>query len=133
MAAETKILAKTIPSAYVRLDDTVTDPDAFLSVRDLQTARLNHNMLLSRRVRRVIMSHNYATLARTFRTGRSSSPFSGDLLFMCPITLSPLVKQLRLVVRAAFFTGSGANVLLYPVVATPGCNRLVAEAYSSAS
>ena len=43
----TRVPKYTIPSAYIRLDTRVTDPDSFINVRDQQVARNNHNVQIA--------------------------------------------------------------------------------------
>jgi hypothetical protein len=49
----------TIPSAFQLLDTQVTAADSFANVRDLQTMRLNHNILLAKRVQPTIFTCKY--------------------------------------------------------------------------
>lgn len=46
----------TVPSSYQKLDSAVTAADAFVNVRDEQIKRLNHNILLARRIQHTVLS-----------------------------------------------------------------------------
>ena len=59
---------KTIPSSFVKFDTDAHDADSFVSVRNQQIARLNHNALLSG-------AHARNVLTRFYR-GNNASGYS---------------------------------------------------------
>jgi len=51
-----RVKKQTIPSAFVKTDDTITDPDECVNVHDLHTFRQNHNILVAQRIRKDLMA-----------------------------------------------------------------------------
>lgn len=125
----TRQLTRSIPDYFVRLDDAVTSADRFLNVRDLQRARLNHNILLARGIHHSLVWQmdcqggtydNYTEYLNPFATGidetRSVQPFlRGRVL------LSPHVRKCACLLRAS--TSRAQQGTVYAVISLPRHER----------
>jgi hypothetical protein len=97
----------TIPTAFQLLDTLVTTADSFVNVRDQQVARLNHNILLAKRVPNTLFTKNFTSvddsgtglLYTTIVVLKASHEF-GSAILRCKILVPFYVKQLRLRLRA---------------------------------
>jgi hypothetical protein len=109
------IHSQTIPSAFIRQDTRITDADSFVNVASQQRVRQNHNMLLARRIRKNLMSLAFGSEDSVFgQTFTFVSPLSagdGSPFLSIPLTVTPLVKELVVVLRARRV--SAGNVTLY--------------------
>lgn len=97
--------AKTIPSAFIRLDATMSDADAYNNVHDMQVRLENHNKLLARRIRQPIFTASFHddTDARdpiSFKAGRVYEPslrlVNEECVFRAPVWLPPAVQTCTL-------------------------------------
>jgi hypothetical protein len=99
----------TIPAAFQLLDTLVTTADTFVNVRDLQVARLNHNILLAKRVGNTLFSRNFSSISdagddqlyTTISTLKATHEF-GAAVLRCKVLVPLYVKQLRLRFRACW-------------------------------
>lgn len=88
----------TIPAAYVRPDTQTNAADSFANVHDLQTLRGNHNVIVARRLRRVLFTHTFGLGTARYKEYASGFMSNGRAyaLFRVPFELSgPLTKELR--------------------------------------
>lgn len=125
----TRLTSYDIPSAYVRLDSRVTDEDQFANVRDLQTARLNHNKLVDRGIKRNLCNllyHGGAGAAdklsyghNTIHSNSIADRDRGMMLFSVPLIVSSYTKEVEVVIRAARVSAS-ADCKVYCVADTSG-------------
>jgi hypothetical protein len=116
----TRILSHAVPSEFIRLDDTISDPDEFLNVRDLQVARENHNILIARGIKRHLFTYvNPITIAtpadKTFHSARPASRETGDVLMFMPFRVSSQTKELVVVLQAARSSASADCDVYYAV------------------
>jgi len=107
----TRISKPVIPSAFVRLDDRISDPDAYINARDLNVQRQNHNILVARRTKRHLCSIVSANIADrgvywSLYSVRPPSREGGDMIVAVPLWLSPRTTQVEVVVRAASTSAS---------------------------
>lgn len=93
----------SVPSAFQRMDSRVTDPDEFVNARDQQVARLNHNILLAKRLQPTLFSRNFTCvddtpaqqLYTTFVTRKSVDEFGAEIIRQY-VFVPPHTKKLRL-------------------------------------
>lgn len=99
-----------IPASFIRLDDRITDPDAYINARDLQVARENHNKLISRGIKRHLLSVCDFGLNYSQYSTNPASRESGDMLFSTRLQLSSQTKEIKVVLRAkSKYAVSGAG------------------------
>jgi len=124
----------TIPAAFLPFDDTVTDPDAVVNVRDQHVFRQNHNALLAKRVRKDLVCQA-SPITRSASTAPAAnhtyykSRFYPDgepqtRLLSVPLYLTQLTQQIRFWCRACWGTLDGESELetdpeLYVVLREP--------------
>ncbi len=124
----TRLLEKTIPSAFIRLDDTMSDADAYVNARDLQVRAENHNKLIACRIRQPMftLSFHDDTDARDPMPYKSlgilpefaSSGYGPTPILRVPIWVPPHCKSATLTGRLAYSNASGADVKVYGMIAT---------------
>src|SRR3990167_262290 len=124
----TRLHGKTIPSAFIRLDATMSDADAYVNVRDLQIRAANHNKLLARRVRQPMFTligrdNTASNDPLTYRgvgivAERRLSFWRGEptLVMRVPIWVPPCCQAATLTGRLAYTSGSGINVKVYGII-----------------
>lgn len=100
-------ITKPIPSEFRKFDSTVTDADEYVNVRDLQTARRNHNILLTRGSRKVIFSQDirFDTISTSELYAIGGQVGSEDVrnnfpVLTAPVLIAPYVKQVTAVIFA---------------------------------
>ena len=122
-------LGRTIPSEFVKLDTEVTDADTFINVAMQQRARLNHNILLARGLRRVAWQYCGQDADRNGYT-EFINPYLvgvGELqdvfpIFQTRILLSPGTRQCRYW-QLASTTHVGTSGNVYPVISNIRAQR----------
>ncbi len=95
-----RLLTKTIPSGFQRLDTHVNEAAAFANARDLQVLRENHNALLAQRLRRMLFSLRFSnadgTTDKSWYENRPAVDLLGSVPLAIPIALSsPYIKELE--------------------------------------
>jgi hypothetical protein len=120
----TLMRAATIPAEFIRFDTRVTDADQFFNVRDAQTARENLNVLIARRLRRVLLSVRFRrtgyTTAGQWVYGYGDLGLTTDspgAYWLGPwrLWVPPFCKALRIRLLAAS-DNAGGDILVYPAL-----------------
>lgn len=114
-------LLPTIPTGYQRQDTRTNAADSFANCNDLQTALLNHNILLAERCRRGIYSQrmtdgsNAADAPLIVRSIMPVSESLGAPIWRANIAVSQWTRSIKFVVRAKQETAL-KTVYLWPNV-----------------
>jgi hypothetical protein len=131
----TRIVDTTVPSEFIRLDDTVTDPDAYVNVRDMQVVRDNHNILIARMLKRQIFTwigiEDGSTYGRSYlnlMTVKPASRESGDVMMTIPLFVTPFTKELEIILYAQRWTNT-VDCKLYPVLDGAGISGEISTSY----
>ena len=123
----TRIHERTIPSAFIRLDATMSDADAYYNVRDAQVARENHNKLMARGLRQPCLTIggfaandsrdpiSYYALNIVPTSGGVPNP---EVVLQCPIFVPPWCQALEVVGSLAYANNSGIDLSVYAKVDT---------------
>lgn len=109
-----KIRSHPVPSSaegFRRLDTQINSSSRFANVYSLQRLRHNHNILMARRIRKVLFAH-YGW-GDIFSTLTPLDAKSGYVLCSVPVTITPGIKEIHVNVYG-YATASGINI--YPVV-----------------
>lgn len=134
----TRIVRHSIPAAILQPDDRVTLADQYANVADLQVARLNHNILLARRTKRMLICQSWhealtgeASTALRLATATPASRREGDVVFSAPLKISAQTQEITVTIRGAntYSAGAGiANTKLYFCLDGPGQSTELAQA-----
>lgn len=110
-----RILTKTIPAEFIRLDGSCTDADDYLDVRLLQTIKANHNILMARRHRKQISywQSNLANGALTHKSVSLPDAETGDVIWHQALLVEPHIKAVELTVYA---NAGATGIELWPVI-----------------
>lgn len=107
----------TIPSSFHRQDTRTNSADSFANVAEQQRKRLNHNILLARRTRKVVFSQQFKSdyAAATFQSISGENVLKGTKIVSFSWRPSPKVKEIVVVMRAKKLSSANVNLWLYTV------------------
>lgn len=120
----TRLPSNDIPSSFIRLDSRVTDPDAYINIRDLQVARLNHNKLIARGIKRhlcTMAAHRGfnteypLTFDQYLYSVKPGTREYGTQCFSVPLMLSSSTKEIEVVIRGSTRHASLPSKLYFAV------------------
>ncbi len=116
-----KIFDATIPSQFVRQDTRTNSDDQFANANEQQRRRLNHNILLAKRVRKCLLTRVCSYRddiglggSGFFQTERFTTPAkisAAEIWLNVPLQFSPGTRELVFVLRAKRI--STGNVTMY--------------------
>ena len=118
----TRLLAQNIPSAFIRLDATMSDADAYANVRDLQVRAENHNKVIACRIRQPMFALSFfdnVNQQPLLYKAVGALPelnlggFASTFVFRLPVWVPPFCTAAELVGRLSYTSGSGSNVPCY--------------------
>lgn len=123
-----RILGKTIPANFQRLDTRTNSADSFANCRDYHVAADNHNILLAERIRRVVYTQCFTRLEEEtmnpmfLRTLGPINDNSPAVIMRIPLMLSQTCRSIMFVVRAYSESPANPQQLLL-VVSKPAQDR----------